>query len=50
MIAGTRAPVYNFDHGVLADSDVALGEREMRVGEHRISLALSSPYEDMKLR
>jgi acetoacetyl-[acyl-carrier protein] synthase len=50
MIAGTREPVYNFDHGVLADSDVALGEREMRVGEHRISLALSSPYEDMKLR
>jgi acetoacetyl-[acyl-carrier protein] synthase len=46
MIAGTREPVYNFDHGVLADSDVALGEREMRVGEHRIS----SPYEDMKLR
>ena len=50
MIAGTRAPVYNFDHGVLADSDVALDEHEMRVGEHRISLALSSPYEDMKLR
>lgn len=50
MIAGTRAPVYNFDHGVLADSDVALNEHELRVGEHRISLALSSPYEDMKLR
>ncbi|MEP1593180.1 MAG: beta-ketoacyl synthase, partial [Halieaceae bacterium] len=50
MIAGTRAPVYNFDHGVLADGDVALGEHEMRVGERRISLALSTPYEDMKLR
>lgn len=50
MIAGTREPVYRFDHGVLDDGDVQVDEQELVVGGERISLALESPYEDMKLR
>jgi acetoacetyl-[acyl-carrier protein] synthase len=48
MTRGTVAPVYRFDHGVLVDGDVEMGEREMRVGSYRVSLDLASPYTDMQ--
>lgn len=48
MTNGTVAPVYRFDHGVLTDADVQLGEREMHVGGYRVSLEMESPYTDMQ--
>jgi acetoacetyl-[acyl-carrier protein] synthase len=48
MTRGTVAPVYRFDHGVLADDDVAMGALEMRVGHYQVSLDLASPYTDMQ--
>jgi acetoacetyl-[acyl-carrier protein] synthase len=49
MIAGQRAPVYRFDHGVLHDDDVRLGPDRVQVGDYTVSLDLSSPYHDMPL-
>ncbi len=49
MIAGTRAPIYLFDHGVLQDEDVQLGTESMEIAGRRISLALENPYGDMQL-
>lgn len=48
MIAGQRDPVYRFDHVVLHDDDVRLEANEVRVGDHAVSLDLSSPYDDMR--
>ena len=49
MIAGTRRPVYKFDHGVLVDDDVEVGARSMRVGGKTVELDLQSPYDDMRI-
>jgi len=49
MIAGTRRPVYKFDHGVLLDDDVEVGARSMRVGANTVELDLQSPYDDMRI-
>ena len=49
MIAGTRKPVYKFDHGVLLDDDVEVGARSMRVGGNTVELDLQSPYDDMRI-
>ncbi|HBM84220.1 MAG TPA: beta-ketoacyl synthase [Halieaceae bacterium] len=48
MIAGTVAPTYRFDFGVLGDADVSIGERDMQVGGYRIDLDLPNPYADMQ--
>jgi acetoacetyl-[acyl-carrier protein] synthase len=48
MIAGTEKPVYKFDHGVLGDGDVEMGENEMQIAGKRVRLDLTSPYDDMK--
>jgi acetoacetyl-[acyl-carrier protein] synthase len=48
MIAGTEKPVYKFDHGVLGDGDVEMGENEMHIAGKRVRLDLTSPYDDMK--
>ncbi len=48
MIAGTVAPTYRFDFGVLGDADVSIGAREMQVGSYRIDLDLPNPYADMQ--
>lgn len=48
MIAGTVAPTYRFDFGVLGDADVAIGDRDMQVGNYRIDLDLPNPYADMQ--
>ncbi|QIB67098.1 beta-ketoacyl synthase [Kineobactrum salinum] len=47
MTAGTIAPTYRFDHGVLGDGDVSIAEHEMQVGDYRIGLDLANPYGDM---
>jgi acetoacetyl-[acyl-carrier protein] synthase len=47
MIAGDQQPVYRFDHGVLHDEDVQLDATSVTVGGRSVSLALTSPYEDM---
>lgn len=47
MIAGEISPRYLFDHNVLGDDDVVLGEREIRVGPHRVALDAESPFGDM---
>ena len=49
MIAGTEKPVYKFDHNVLGDDDVELGESEMHIAGKRVGLDLKSPYDDMKI-
>jgi acetoacetyl-[acyl-carrier protein] synthase len=49
MIAGTRDPVYRFDHGVLLDGDVELGAGRMVVGGNVVDLDFDSPYPDMRL-
>ena len=49
MIAGTRDPVYKFDHGVLLDGDVELGSRRMVVGGNVVDLDLPSPFDDMRI-
>jgi acetoacetyl-[acyl-carrier protein] synthase len=49
MIAGTRAPVYKFDHGVLLDDDVEVGPYGMLVGGQPVQLDLQSPYDDMRI-
>ena len=49
MIAGTRMPVYKFDHNVLQDDDVRFVDQELVIGDHRISLDLASPYDDISL-
>jgi len=49
MIAGTRAPVYKFDHGVLLDDDVEVGPHGMLVGGQPVKLDLQSPYDDMRI-
>ena len=49
MIAGTEKPVYKFDHNVLGDKDVVLTENEIHIAGKRVSLALESPYQDMKI-
>lgn len=48
MIAGSIAPTYRFDYGVLGAGDVSVGEREMQVGGYRIDLDLANPYADMR--
>ncbi len=48
MIAGTVAPVYKFDHGVLHDGDVELGPRHLIVGGWEVDLDLQSPFADMQ--
>jgi acetoacetyl-[acyl-carrier protein] synthase len=48
MTRGTVAPVYRFDDGVLADGDVEMGDREMRIGDYQVNLDLASPYADMQ--
>jgi acetoacetyl-[acyl-carrier protein] synthase len=48
MMRGEVAPVYRFDNGVLADGDVEMGAREMRIGDYRVNLDLASPYADMQ--
>jgi acetoacetyl-[acyl-carrier protein] synthase len=47
MIDGSIAPTYRFDHGVLGDGDVSIGEHEMQVGDYRIALDPANPYDDM---
>ncbi len=49
MIAGSIDPVYKFDHGVLHDDDIALGDRSLTIGGHTVSLDCASPYDDMKI-
>ncbi len=49
MIGGTEEPVYRFDHGVLQDGDVEIGDRLIKVGQRSIDLDLASPFVDMKL-
>ena len=49
MIAGTREPVYRFDHGVLLDGDVELGPGRMLVGGNAVDLDFESPYPDMRI-
>ncbi|WP_116364459.1 beta-ketoacyl synthase [Parahaliea mediterranea] len=44
MIAGDISPTYHFDYGVLGDDDVVMGERELQVGPHRVSLDIASPF------
>lgn len=48
MIAGTVAPTYRFDFGVLGDADVSIRERDMQVGGYSIDLDLANPYADMQ--
>jgi acetoacetyl-[acyl-carrier protein] synthase len=48
MIAGTVAPTYRFDFGVLGDEDVIISARDMQVGDYRIDLDLPNPYADMQ--
>lgn len=47
--AGTTAPIYRFDHGVLAGEDLELAADEIRVPGYAepISLNLRSPYSDL---
>ncbi|PLW68926.1 beta-ketoacyl synthase [Pseudohalioglobus lutimaris] len=45
MIAGTIAPIYRFDHGVLADGDVEVTADKIRVGKFEVDLALKNPFE-----
>ncbi|MCB1705906.1 MAG: beta-ketoacyl synthase [Halioglobus sp.] len=47
MIAGTIAPVYKFDHGVLHDSDIEMGTSSLTVGGQEVRLDGVSPYDDM---
>jgi acetoacetyl-[acyl-carrier protein] synthase len=47
MIAGTEAPVYKFDHGVLVDDDVVISEDRITVGGSAIALHTECPYDDM---
>lgn len=49
MIAGEIAPTYHFDHGVLDDDDVVVGENEVRVGPHRVALDPDSPFGTLHL-
>ncbi len=49
MIAGTIAPVYKFDHGVLHDSDVEISAQSLTIGGHEVRLDSASPYDDMKI-
>ena len=49
MIAGTVSPVYKFDHGVFADSDVEVGMQQLTIGGHTVRLDQASPYDDMKI-
>jgi acetoacetyl-[acyl-carrier protein] synthase len=49
MIAGNIEPVYKFDHGVLQDSDVELGDQQMSIGGQSVRLDLQSPYDDMHI-
>jgi acetoacetyl-[acyl-carrier protein] synthase len=49
MIAGTIAPVYKFDHGVLHDSDVEISALSVTIGGHEVRLDSASPYDDMKI-
>jgi acetoacetyl-[acyl-carrier protein] synthase len=49
MIAGTQAPVYKFDHGVLNGDDVEVGDREIRIAGKPVSLDLESPFSDMRI-
>ena len=49
MIAGTIAPVYKFDHGVLHDSDIELGTLSLFIGGQEVHLDSVSPYDDMKI-
>lgn len=49
MIAGTRAPVYKFDHGVLDGSDVQIDDREIRIAGKAVSLDIKSPFVDMRI-
>lgn len=48
MIAGTEAPVYRFDHGVLGDDDVVLAANGVNVGGQQVSLELDNPFADMQ--
>jgi acetoacetyl-[acyl-carrier protein] synthase len=47
MIAGRIQPIYNFDHGVLGEGDVAYEGDRILVGGNPVALNLSSPYGDM---
>jgi acetoacetyl-[acyl-carrier protein] synthase len=49
MIAGTRQPVYKFDHGVLTGADVSVDDREIRIAGKAVSLDIQSPYDDMRI-
>ena len=49
MIAGTIAPVYKFDHGVLHDSDVEISALSVTIGGHEVLLDSASPYDDIKI-
>ena len=46
-IAGTVAPTYRFDFGVLGDDDVQHSAQSMQVGDYVINLDLANPYRDM---
>ncbi len=46
---GLTEAVYKFDHGVLQDGDVQLGQGELSIGGRRVSLQIESPYDDMTL-
>ena len=48
MIAGSIAPTYRFDFGVLGDADVSVGAWSMEVGSYSIDLDLPNPYADMR--
>ena len=47
--AGLTEAVYKFDHGVLQDGDVELGNGELSIGGRRVSLQIESPYDDITL-
>ena len=49
MVAGTCSPVYRFDYGVLHDDDVQITDRQVLLGDRAVSLALTSPFEDMRI-
>lgn len=44
MIAGTEAPIYHFDHGVLGDEDVNFTDRTLQIGDARIALDEANPF------
>lgn len=48
-MTGPIEPIYKFDHGVLQDADVEIGNDELFLGGRRVNLEMESPYADITL-